>query len=173
MSVTEQRTGRLQAEHLAATGHRRLGYAFPDDERVLSFATPRLDGVRAACADLELDEPVVVTVGMDARSAADAVRRWRTEHGVTAVCAYNDEVAMAVLAGLRVHGWRAPGDLAVIGVDNLATAALSDPPLTSVSTDPRILAEYLAASVTAELAGAPAPRRPDSTIGHLVIRESA
>jgi DNA-binding LacI/PurR family transcriptional regulator len=173
LSVTEQRTGRLQAEHLAATGHRRLGYAFPDDERVVSFARPRLDGVRAACADLGLDEPTVLTVGLQARSAADAVRAWRTEHDVTAICAYNDEVAMAVLAGLRAHGWRAPDDLAVIGVDDLATAALCDPPLTSVSTDPKILADYLAASVTAELAGEPAPRRPDSTIGHLILRESA
>src|SRR4051794_15212884 len=46
--VPMQRTGRLQVEHLASTGHRRLGYAFPDDPRLLSFAEPRLDGVRTA-----------------------------------------------------------------------------------------------------------------------------
>src|SRR3954469_15611031 len=36
LDLPEQRTGRLQAEHLAATGHRRLGYACPDDPRVVA-----------------------------------------------------------------------------------------------------------------------------------------
>src|SRR3954447_8811837 len=40
LDVPEQRTGRLQAEHLAATGHQRLGYACSDDPRVVGFAQP-------------------------------------------------------------------------------------------------------------------------------------
>src|SRR5919202_1725890 len=37
-----QRIGRLQAEHLIATGHERLGYARPEDERVQMIAPTRL-----------------------------------------------------------------------------------------------------------------------------------
>ncbi len=65
MDIPEQRTGRLQAEHLAASGHRHLGYAWPDDPRVLTFARPRLDGVRQACAELGLDPPTVVPVPLN------------------------------------------------------------------------------------------------------------
>src|SRR5438067_53980 len=68
----EAMTGRLQAEHLAASGH-RIGYAYPDDERLRIFAAPRLDGVREACEDLGLPTPVVRTVPLDAEAAAAAI----------------------------------------------------------------------------------------------------
>jgi DNA-binding LacI/PurR family transcriptional regulator len=172
--VPQQRVGRLQAEHLAATGHRRLGYAFSDDPRVLAFAEPRLDGVRHACADLGLAEPDVRTVPLDPEAAAEAVRGWcASDPAVTAVCAYNDDVALAVLAGLRVCGRSAPGDLAVVGVDDVPTAVLADPPLTTVTTDARVVAEHVAHRIIRALAGQPAPRRPGSDIVELVLRGSA
>ncbi len=174
LAVSEQRTGRLQAEHLAAGGHRRLGYAFPDDERVLVFAEPRLAGVRSACAELGLDPPDVRTVRIDRPSAVAAVRQWTAgPDPVTAVCAYNDEVAVAVLGGAREVGVSIPTDLAVIGVDNLPLSAIVDPALTTVATDSGGLAAYLAAAVIAGLADEPAPRYPGSDIVELIVRDSA
>jgi DNA-binding LacI/PurR family transcriptional regulator len=170
--IPQQRAGRVQAEHLAATGHRRLGYAFPDDERVRVFAEPRLDGVRMACADLGLEDPLVVPVPIDPAGAADAVRAWR-DAGVTGVCAYNDEVALAVLAGLRELGLGAPGDLAVVGVDDVPAARLAAPPLTTVTSGQGVVAEHLARTIVATLAGRPAPRRPGSDVVQLVRRASA
>src|SRR4051812_6261585 len=64
LEMPQQRTGRLQVEHLAASGHHHLGFAYPDDARLRVFAEPRLEGVRLACADLGLDEPVVQTVAL-------------------------------------------------------------------------------------------------------------
>jgi DNA-binding LacI/PurR family transcriptional regulator len=72
---------------------------------------------------------------------------------VTAVCAYNDEVALAVLAGVRLAGLRAPEDLAVIGVDDIPAARLADPPLTTVTTDQAAVAVHLAASVVDAIVG--------------------
>ncbi|GCE76961.1 LacI family DNA-binding transcriptional regulator [Cellulomonas biazotea] len=172
LEVSQQRIGRMQAEHLAAAGHRRLGYADPDDPRVRGFAEPRLDGVRAACADLGLDEPVVRTVPPDTATAADAVRAWR-EAGVTAVCAYNDDVALAVLAGARAAGVDVPGGLAVVGVDDVPAAALAAPPLTTVTTDQEGIAEHIAALVVAGLDGTPPPPRLTSDVVRLVRRASA
>ena len=48
---------------------------------------------------------------------------------VTAACAYNDETALALLAGLRGRGLTAPDDLAVVGVDDIPVAILADPAL--------------------------------------------
>jgi DNA-binding LacI/PurR family transcriptional regulator len=170
--ISQQRVGRVQAEHLAATGHRVLGYAFPDDERVRLFAEPRLDGVRQACVELGLEQPLVRPVPLDPEAAADAVSAWR-DAGVTGVCAYNDDVAIAVLAGLRSLGLTAPDDLAVVGVDDVPAARLAAPPLTTVSSGQSVIAEHLARSIVAALAGQPAPRRPGSDIVQLVRRASA
>ena len=170
--IPQQRSGRVQAEHLAATGHRRLGYAYPDDERLRVFAEPRLDGVRMACADLGLDQPLVLPVPLDPGPAADAVRAWR-DAGVTGVCAYNDEIALAVLAGLRELGLTAPGDLALVGVDDIPAARLASPPLTTVTSGQGVVAQHLARAIVASLAGKPMPRRPGSDTVQLVRRASA
>jgi DNA-binding LacI/PurR family transcriptional regulator len=174
LGFSQQRIGRLQVEHLAAAGHRRLGYAWPDDDRVLVFAEPRLDGVRLACADLGLEEPVVQTVPLEPRRAADAVAAWReADEPVTAVCAYNDEVAMAVLAGMRRHGCTAPDDIAVVGVDDIPSAALAAPPLTTVRFDQFAFARFVAARLVRSLSGEPSPSAPGSDIVTVVPRESA
>jgi DNA-binding LacI/PurR family transcriptional regulator len=170
--VPQQRIGRVQAEHLAATGHRLLGFASPDDPRVTGFAEPRLDGVRTACADRGLDAPHVQTVAMTVDAAAVAVRAW-VDSGVTGVCAYNDDVALAVLAGARAAGVAVPDDLAVIGVDDIPAAPFASPPLTTVDSDQGVVAQYIAALVTRQLSGKPLPRRPGSDVIHLVRRESA
>ncbi len=174
LEMPQQRIGRLQAEHLASGGHARLGYAYPDDERLQIFAQPRLDGVRVACAELGLDLPLVHTVPLNADDAAVAVQLWRAASvGVTAVCAYNDEVALAVLAGLRLLGLDAPGDLAVIGVDDIPVARLAAPPLTTVTTDQAAVARHLAASIIAVIAGRPEPSRLGPDIVQVIRRASA
>jgi DNA-binding LacI/PurR family transcriptional regulator len=174
MDIPEQRTGRLQAEHLAATGHRRLGYAWPEDPRLRAFAQARLEGVRQACAELGLPEPVVRTVALRSDGAATAVTEWlAVEPVVTGICAYNDEIALTVLAGARLRHAAVPADIAVIGVDNIAAAAVAVPALTSVEADLESIARYIATSITNRLAGERPPRRPGSDIHSVVIRESA
>jgi DNA-binding LacI/PurR family transcriptional regulator len=173
MDVPEERAGRLQVEHLAAAGHRRIGYAYPDDPRVQGFARPRLAGARQACAELGLPEPVVETVPLERAGAAAAVRRWRAAAAVGAVAAYNDEVALAVLAGARDAGVGVPADLAVVGVDDIPAAAFAAPALTTVSADLAVLAAYIADDIVGRLAGDPAPPRPGSDLHSVVVRESA
>jgi DNA-binding LacI/PurR family transcriptional regulator len=173
LGLPEERTGRLQAEHLAASGHRHLAYAAPDDPRVDRFAEARLEGVRTACADLGLSDPQVRRVPLDAGAAAEAIAAWRgSEPTVTGVCAYNDEVALAVLAGARRTGIAVPEDLAVVGVDNIPAAALAEPPLTTVATDSGALADHIARTITAGLGQRPRPRRPGSDIHRVVVRRS-
>lgn len=163
--------GALQVRHLAVRGHRRLGYAWPPDARLEVFARDRLLGVRRTCAGLALEEPLVLPVGLEAVDAAAAVRRWR-EQGVTAVAAYNDDVALAVLAGLRGEGLTCPDDCALVGVDDVPAARLAAPPLTTVSQSIGVQARYLAALVLADLDGLQKPSHPGHGL-QLVERDSA
>jgi DNA-binding LacI/PurR family transcriptional regulator len=172
LEVPQQLVGRRQAIHLATTGHRRIGYGYPDDHRLRVFAEPRLAGVRAELQERGLPGPVIETVPLDVARAAEGVRRWQSA-GVTAVCAYNDEVALAVLAGVRKLGLASPGDLAVIGVDDIPPARLAEPTLTTVTTDQVAMAAYLSATVVAAIAGKPGPSVPSSDLIELVRRASA
>ena len=168
LEVPQQHVGRLQAEHLAAAGHTAIGYAYPDDHRVRIFAEPRLEGARQAHAA----ELSVRTVPLDPDAAAGAVEQWHAE-GVTGVCAYNDEVAMAVLAGMRRRGLNAPADLAVIGVDDIPAARLAVPALTTVTTDQAAVAAHLASTVLAAINGREPPTTELTEIVAVVHRESA
>lgn len=171
-SETQLEIGALQVRHLAARGRARLGYAWPADPRLEVFARDRLLGVQGACAALGLPDPVVLPVALDAPAAATSVRSWRGQ-GVDAVAAYNDDVALAVLAGLRAEGLSCPEDCGVVGVDDVPAARLAAPPLTTVSQSIELQARYLAALVLADLDGATVkPGHPGHGL-HLVERESA
>jgi DNA-binding LacI/PurR family transcriptional regulator/signal transduction histidine kinase/ActR/RegA family two-component response regulator len=50
-----------------------------------------------------------------------------------AVLAANDDMAFGAIRALREHGLRVPRDISVTGFDDLRSARLSSPPLTSVS----------------------------------------
>ncbi|GAA4697467.1 LacI family DNA-binding transcriptional regulator [Phytohabitans rumicis] len=174
LSVPQHLIGRLQVEHLAATGHRHIGYAGPGDPRVQAFYDLRLDGARTACVDLGLDLPIVHEVPLDVAAAAAAVRRWRdADPRVTGVCAYNDETAFALLAGAREVGLAVPADLAVIGVDNIPLAPFTHPPLTTIDQNVAMFTGHLAEMIVSGIAGKHPPRAPRSESIALVIRQSA
>jgi DNA-binding LacI/PurR family transcriptional regulator len=102
------------------------------------------------------------------------VRRWRdAEPAVTGICAYNDELALALLAGARREGVDVPGRLAVIGVDDIPGAAASLPALTTVRADTPALASYIAETIRRKLDGRPTGRRPGSDIHSVIHRDSA
>ena len=173
MPAPDNPIGALQARHLA-NSHTRLGYAYPDDDRVAVFAEPRLAGVRAVCAELGLPEPDVRTVPLDPHGAAGCVQAWLDARpSVTGICAFNDEVAMAVLAGLGRLGLDAPRDMAVVGVDDLPAAALARPPLTTVAQDLTVIAEEYVRTVVGALRGEPARTEPVTGRFRLVVRDSA
>jgi DNA-binding LacI/PurR family transcriptional regulator len=164
--------GRLQGRHLLGLGHRRLACALPDDPRLQDVARQRLSGVRKACRAEGAPDPVHMTVPLDARAAADALAGLLGS-APSAVCAFNDEVALAVLAGMRTLGLRAPDDLAVIGADDIPAARLAVPPLTTVIVDGGHVGRSVAAYVIAALAGEDPGATPDVGALSVVPRDSA
>ncbi|GGX30962.1 LacI family DNA-binding transcriptional regulator [Streptomyces lomondensis] len=151
-SPPQKEIGRLQARHLLDRGHRRIGYALPERQAFRSWAEERLHGVLEVCAERGVDPAVAQPTGLDDAEAAQAVAAWRRQ-SVTGVCAYNDEIAIAVLAGLRAHGLTAPDDLAVVGVDDIPVARLAAPPLTTIAFDLGAAGARLAEVVAAGLDG--------------------
>jgi DNA-binding LacI/PurR family transcriptional regulator len=169
VTIPNRDFGRAQAALLIDRGHVRIGYAYPDDERVSSFAQLRLEGVREACAAAGLPGVELRTVSA-AVNAKGAVAAWR-EAGVTGVAAYNDEIALAVLAGASAAGLRVPADLAVVGVDDIPSAATAQPPLTTLRTDLRAVAKAVVAATLAEFDHSPVAAAASPTVS-VVSRQS-
>lgn len=92
---------------------------------------------------------------------------------VTGVCAFNDDIAMAVLLALQSLGLRAPQDLAVIGVDDIPGSALLRPALTTVVRDTDTLARGLARRVVDALEGKESPAGPVEDPLRIEARDSA
>ncbi|MEU5259841.1 LacI family DNA-binding transcriptional regulator [Amycolatopsis sp. NPDC021455] len=163
--------GALQAEHLIGLGHRRLGYAMPAHPGLRAMADARLAGVTGACAAAGIDPSVVEEIGLEIADASRAVARWRAS-GVTGVCAYNDETAIAVLAGVREQGIAVPTELAVIGVDDIPTAKLAAPPLSTIRFDVHEAGRRRAEAIVAALSGQEI-EPPIDAGGPLLVRRSS
>ncbi len=127
------RTGTIQVDHLRERGHARIAYAMSDDVYLDWFARLRRRAVVASARRHGLPAVLDLPVGIDPAQAEFAVREWTGGPApVTAVAAYNDDVAMNIVTATRALGLRCPDDLAVIGVDNAPIGALSTPALTTV-----------------------------------------
>jgi DNA-binding LacI/PurR family transcriptional regulator len=162
--------GGLQAEYLADRGYRQLGYAYPTDVRLQPVADGRLRGVRETAAERGLPEPMRGDVDYEREDGSvEAVRAWR-EAGVEAVCAYNDEYALAVQAGARALGH---GPMPVIGVDDLPAARFGDPPLTTIRRDWSVVGDRAAAVIVAMLEGREPPPVSGAFGDYIVPRRSA
>ncbi|MGW6500889.1 LacI family DNA-binding transcriptional regulator [Nonomuraea angiospora] len=165
--------GRIQAHYLIEQGHTRLGYALPEHPRLHGIAQARLAQVAAVCAEHGLQPPTARRLPLEPSAAAAAVAAWRTEPGSpTAICAYNDDVAIALLAGARSLGLAVPDDVAVIGVDDGPMAKLAYPALTTVGIDAPAHGRTLAAHLAAQIKGLPVPG-VEETAERLIVRESA
>lgn len=166
------RVGHLQTQHLAARGHRRIGILSPADSRIQGFAEGRRHGVFEACLDLGLDAPIAMELPLAREPMRQAAEAWRAA-GVTAVCAYNDEWAMALLSGMQLAGLSAPDDLAVIGCDDVPTAKVASPPLTTIRQNTQLYSTRTIDAVASLLGMQVELQRIDSTMYELIVRESA
>ncbi|MFI5832124.1 LacI family DNA-binding transcriptional regulator [Micromonospora sp. NPDC051300] len=117
-------------EHLIATGRRRIAtIAGPQD---MVAGIERLIGYRAALTAAGL--PELVAYGDFTRESGTAAMRelLAADPELDAVFAASDLMAHAALRTLREAGRRVPEDVAVIGFDDIETAAYTEPPLTTV-----------------------------------------
>ncbi|MER6119897.1 LacI family DNA-binding transcriptional regulator [Streptomyces sp. NPDC001743] len=89
------------------------------------------------------------------------------------VFAHNDISAAGVLRALRAAGRTVPGDIAVVGFDDIPMAEHTEPPLTTVRQPTRQMGEAAARMLLSHLGGTPVPDAPLVLPTELVVRHSA
>ncbi|MBL7497354.1 LacI family DNA-binding transcriptional regulator [Frankia sp. CNm7] len=129
--VTDNARGaRLALEHLGALGHDHVTYVAGPEA---SWADGmRWRSLREAAAELSLRVRRIGPFAPDVPGGIRAAEQLAAAP-VSAVVAYNDQLAIGLVQGLATRGIRVPGEVSVIGFDNIAAAGLVTPGLTTVA----------------------------------------
>jgi LacI family transcriptional regulator len=125
--------GYLQGRELYELGHKRVGVIAGPKQ--LTTTTDRVAGLRRAAREYGRTLPGrrIAYGGFDRDSGAAAAKELLdAEPELTAIAALNDSMAIGALAVLRSRGLAVPGQVSVIGFDDMPIAADVTPALTTV-----------------------------------------
>ena len=127
---------RLVAQHLVDLGHTRMVHVCGAAHHF--HASERRDAFLTALRDLGIDTPPEYVLTPASHEPFSAL--WTRLRGLlarpdgpTAVFAHNDHAALALLRLARESGVAIPEQFSLVGFDDVADAAVSDPPLTTVA----------------------------------------
>ncbi|AYF99397.1 LacI family transcriptional regulator [Protaetiibacter intestinalis] len=170
IGVDQAEGARLATRHLVELGHTRIQH-LAGPEGALEAAS-RLLGYTETLAAAGLEAPEVLRGDWSAASGFAAGERLAS--GVTAVVAGNDQMAIGLMAALADAGRAVPGDVSVVGFDDIPEAAYLRPALTTVYQDFELVGRRAVESLLAQLgAAAPDATIPSATIPpRLVVRAS-
>lgn len=152
---------REAVEHLIGLGHRRIAHIAGPLPEIM--ATHRLEGYRRAMARAGL--PIAdgyVQRGDYLLSSGQELCRTLFElpKPPTALFVANDEMAFGAIHELRRLGRDVPGDVSVVGFDDLYLSQAFFPPLTTVSQPRAEIGAESMAILLSMLAGEAGPERP-------------
>jgi LacI family transcriptional regulator len=161
-------------ERLYALGHRRLGLATITEP--MMFRRIREDGLTGAIArrgDPAVTLATAAAPRFDGAARAESIRALLARPDrPTAVIGLFDGLAVATIEVAQALGLSVPDDLSVIGFDNTAVSAHTNPPLTTFEASIHATAEQ-AADMLAEIMAAPPPATLTRLVrAHFVERAS-
>ncbi|MGW7093248.1 LacI family DNA-binding transcriptional regulator [Streptomyces sp. NPDC054874] len=161
VSVDDVAGGTLAVRHLLDAGHRSIAYV--SGPPGFNQVRDRRTGALAALAEAGLGPGALrelPTERLDVAAGRDAgARLLGLSDRPTAVFCANDLLALGVLQSLFAAGVSVPGDLALVGYDDIEFAAAAAVPLTSVR-QPAATMGALAAGLLLEETGAGAADVP-------------
>ncbi|MET7338401.1 LacI family DNA-binding transcriptional regulator [Nonomuraea sp. NPDC005650] len=155
VAVDDVLGGRMAGRHLRERGHRHI--AFAGGPFTVRQVRERHEGLAAVLAPddrltvIPLPDLTIAT----GRLAGEEIAGLPPAERPTAVFCANDLVAIGVLQEMTQRGLRVPGDLAILGYDDIDFAAAAAVPLSSIR-QPREQLGHTAALMLLEEANRPA-----------------
>jgi DNA-binding LacI/PurR family transcriptional regulator len=131
----DNKAGAYQAvTHLIGLGHRRIGF-ISNAPVFYAGVQGRYAGYRQALTehDIPLEDGLMRSAAFLPETGQAAMKELlELPERPTAVFAASDVVAIGVMGAIQAAGFRIPGDIAVVGFDDIFFAAYTQPPLTTV-----------------------------------------
>jgi DNA-binding LacI/PurR family transcriptional regulator len=165
-------------EHLVGLGRRRIAAIGVQQHLANETAGLRLEGYRASLrsAGHARDERLEVQVAALHRAdgAAAMTGLLALPDRPDAVFCFNDQLALGAMRAAYDAGLDIPGDLAVVGFDDIEDGRYSCPSLSTISPDKRAIAVQALDCLAERFDGAPAESARDIVVPHrLIVRESS
>jgi len=135
-------------------------------------AQERITGWRGALAEAGATEPELLSGDWSSASGYRIGHRIADSTDVTAVFCGNDHMALGLLRALAERGMRVPGDVSVVGFDDIPESAYFLPPLTTVRQDFGELGRRALATLVDMIDGRTPPTAHLKISPHLVARAS-
>ena len=161
--------------YLAELGHRRFGY-IAGTFRQSSRSQSRYRGFVECLNDrgISTERRLFVEGGTyTSKCGYESFRELARKGEVpTALFCANDVLAIGALAAIREAGLKIPGDISVVGFDNIPASAYVDPPLTTVSINPAEIGSESARLLFGIIDGKKERDTMKMIGGELVVRKS-
>lgn len=182
VSIDNSLATSMAVDHLVASGHRSIAYVTATPLSAGRIA--RLNGYVAALERHGLGKPLVVSEdtdpatdhsdsGLAAFGQRVAGQLLQMVPQPTAVIGMNDILAVGLFAGLHRLGVNVPGDMSLVGIDDIQFAGLMAPTLTTLRPDYAGMAEKAIESLQSRLADRSLPSRESVYAPELMARESS
>ena len=174
VSADDQAIVEDAVRYLHAKGHERIG--FIGGVSTVMPGSGRRQGYRRAMQALGLRSPPALQIdGNWARDGAAAAtgRMLDLPSPPTAIVCANDIMAIGALDAAFARGLSVPGDLAIVGVDDIDAASLVRPSLTTVRIPAEEIGRAAAMLLLRRLSDRQGPRQHISIPHALVARDSA
>ncbi|UOQ93303.1 LacI family transcriptional regulator [Halobacillus shinanisalinarum] len=134
VSIDNINSSKKATEHLISLGHKRIAHLTGPLYSLIS--KNRCKGYRRAMIEngLEIYSNLILEGDFTYESGYKQMKKLLDlENPPTAVFAASDDMAMGVVNAAKHHGLNVPGDLAVVGFDNIKFSSIFDPPLTTIA----------------------------------------
>ncbi|MES2191585.1 MAG: LacI family DNA-binding transcriptional regulator [Pseudomonadota bacterium] len=173
MVINDDRLGtQLAVQHLVSLGHKNIAHlAGPQN---LSTGFVRRAGFVAAMREAGLPSGSIVNCTGYSRDAGKAgcEKLFAKSPGITAIVASNDLLALGCYDALRGMGLVCPGDVSVIGHNDMPLMDMVSPPMTTVRIQHREMGAHAARLLLEQIASP--GRSPESIVlrPDIVVRQS-
>ncbi|MDO6474501.1 LacI family DNA-binding transcriptional regulator [Alteromonas sp. 1_MG-2023] len=164
--------GKLATQHLIESGHKRLvflgdtGHA-EMGERYAGYVEAHNE------AGLEHDTALIFPIDLTSQAAYNKINETILQHGLNfdGIVACSDMVALGALKALKERYIAIPGEVGIIGFDDIAMAELLHPALTTIRQNTREAASVMVTQLLNQLNGKPAFSEVIDI--ELIVRKSA
>lgn len=158
VGVSNVEGGEMATRHLIDLGRTRIAFFGEATENCPEFKQRHEGYCRALkAAGLPVHEALhVITTNQETAGFQAAIELLESGESFDGIFAVTDQVAFGVLKCLRKAGVEVPGEVSVIGFDDIPTASYFSPSLTTVRQDTRLAAQALVQNLLQMIDGEPA-----------------
>ncbi len=153
VSIDQVRGGYIGIEYLASIGHKKILWASGPNHHHQS--NQRFVGITSAAKEFGVELSTIVAPSLDFITGEHIAPQILEAGLPDAIFAGNDALALGIMNYFYKSGLTVPGDVSILGFDNVAYAESALVPLTTVSQTPYQLGFTMGSQMIAEIEAKP------------------